>query len=60
VFDSRSGHHEPENPATTNTVAGFSSRGEADLLRILFRIVTIVSIVKFVANLLGRRRGGDR
>lgn len=30
------------------------------MLRILLRIVTLVSIVKFIANLIGRRRNGGR
>jgi hypothetical protein len=37
-----------------------ADRRRADLLRILFRIVTVVSIVKFIANLVARRRDGGR
>jgi hypothetical protein len=33
---------------------------EADVLRILFRIVTVVSAVKLIAGLIGRRRYGGR
>ena len=31
---------------------------EADVLRILFRIVTIVSFVKLISSFINRRRGG--
>jgi hypothetical protein len=33
---------------------------EADVLRILFRIVTIVSAVKLITSFIGRRRQGGR